>query len=66
MREPPSETKYIPLSDASRRYGMSVNTIKGLARKGVLTLFRPTGVKVYVVSVEEMEAHFASSKVASP
>ena len=64
MPEPPSETKYIPLSAASRNYGMSVNTIRAMARKNLLTLFRPTGEKAFFVSVADMERVFAESKVA--
>ena len=60
-----SGVRYLPLSGASRTYGLSVTALKSMARKGLLDFYRPTGVKALLVSVAELEALLASSRITA-
>ncbi len=59
------DSRFIPISAASRTYGLSPNMIRAMGRRGLLSLYRPTGEKAILVEVKEIEALFASSKIAT-
>ncbi len=65
MSTPTITVQFLKILEASRCFGVSPESIRGLIREGKLKGYRPLKGPAVFVSVVELEAHFAASAVAA-